>query len=660
MFRPAKWFDWLLLFWLACASTPAWAPPARVPARRPPGIEIHPVFTPDPGLPTSHPEPPPGAQPTDTPAQRVEAARTARDFLARPPFGALEPRDFVDYHADLALALYDAAILGSNDAFRLAQGGHLYGDWKNFIAHERRSPGREEWLALVAREEQRLQTEAKRKAAEKRHAANMEKKRLQAQQQRESEQRDAEIKERAKAYEAQGQALPDEVVHALQAARLGRLSLLDPRLPNVQVRLSDNPQHDRAIVTHVRLTQAVLLSQPLEREKLSLINLFSDPAGDHLTDEINHLLNLDDSNHKASALAQVTQVLKGERVFDQATLTAALAPLSGQAVYIVSHIPEAAPKKGVLEYSDGNNVTATPISALEQAFRAANVNLLIVGCSSALHAPVGVDRPLNNVEALESFHAGLISDVKNPVPRPALDWHALFLPAGTMLIIDALPTKLPDSQVDSSMLRMEARRGQRRLSEGYGGGFARPPLPAYTSLPATVPVSIASGLLPAPDAGVSCTDINTPAVSAAQRLVPIATTFLVFLYLLGVIATARSLYKEGEALWVSVFPPLLAGAPLVISRYAWGACWSGCRLVPGPWLPFWGLIYSLAFLALVIGLSKADRALMRRWPSLVLERGAMPYFLLCFTATALFAASYFGVGADRALVNYCEAFLHFT
>ena len=586
--------------------------------------------------------PPPEPAPNASPQEHAAAQDKIISYLRSPPRFA--DRRSLRYDAQFAVALYLSGAVKVSVAEAYGYRVELAREWRDESRNGELKLDKATFEKLIAREDVRAENRTREELIR----------------------RDAELVQKATQYDEMPRDLRTITVAALRAARTGRTAILDPNVPGIEVRLADDAQFDREIIQYAWFRHATGLVNGVNPRKLHIINLFRDPTGDQLMELIEaklafnrQLLSTEINIDQRTALDALSKMVSGIRMFDGRDLVQALGPLKGETVYLVSHIPDAHPGNGDIEVVQGRKVINTPISQIDAVFKEAQVNLLVVGCSSSLHAPIGFDRPLNNVTALGNFLATLERNSSSE-QLPLLALHASFGGKQAKLVIDPLHAKLyhEEDKTHSTLDRVEIAHDGTVLSSGYVGFHAPPPIPSGSALSPSIPISIAAKLLNAPDNGDSCNENDIRSIDAASRLVPIATALLFLIYLIvALIWFVEDTPEKYEDAVGIIFATLILALPLVWSRVLWGACLFNCRFEPGIWLPVWCTLY---FIILLAGSGK--RALSIGSNSWISGAGAKAAFLLVsgvimFGAAVLFLSAYLGVGAAEALKNYCGAFL---
>jgi hypothetical protein len=181
---------------------------------------------------------------------------------------------------------------------------------------------------------------------------------------REIKKKTATIKAKAEPYEEaykNAKTLAPEIVEGLKSASLGRKILLSPSMPNVFLRATDNPAHDRALIEHVWYVKAMALHYPVPAERLHLIDLFArselgEPAGDAAEPRVQALLSgiratqeQELTADQVEAIQALRRALVGEDAFDKEFLVSRLKALEGHSIFVLGHIPEATVQKGAFE-----------------------------------------------------------------------------------------------------------------------------------------------------------------------------------------------------------------------------------------------------------------------------------------------------------------------
>jgi hypothetical protein len=522
----------------------------------------------------------------------------------------------------LAVAVYRSGLYEARDAERFGYSRPLEEAWTDFRREHRREPTVEEWRTLLDAELRRAAEEQKARKAEEAE---------------EFRQKVERIERRAAA------ALSPEAVAGLQSAQAGRTAVLSASVPGVVVKLADDPAFDLAVIDHTWFRHAVALKEPASKESLNVVNLFPDPIGDALLREVNKYLGERNATEK-SAASTLRDMLTGQRPFEEETLAQALSAVAGRTFYVISHIPEAAPGAGSVEFDRGGTSVRVPIVKLQSAFKAAKVNLFIVGCSSSQHAATGLSKEINNVDALSGF----LEALKTSVNRPLFGWHAAFA-ADAKVVIDLFATEVfgRDAAADA-LSKVTLEMDGRLRSTGYVGTFAPPPAPLAASEPPSLPLSIALGAISIPTDNASSVCNAKPSlaqVEMASKLAPLAT-ILLFLNLgvgWNLLLRAELKKDKGEREYGGILlAPLMVGLPITITWYQWQNC-SGCMWDPGPYLPMWCMLYAAVFTwAWTIGEK-------RHFDSVLIA--AMAFGI----AGALFGVSYLGWGADPSVQTFCDA-----
>lgn len=603
---------------LALAFTSAWAVPGRSAYHPPPISRYQSIDHPPIGKPLSTSQvgkPVPGVDtidPTENPS--VVALRGSIGLDGRSRAGY--------YSAGLATSLYLSGLVSLSEAEAFGYNRSLEYAWERFRQlRGSREPTTDEWRGLLEAEVTRAEQKRESVAAEKKRA----------------------LDERVRQYQSREAPLTSEVIAALQSARIGRTAVLDPEIPDVVVKLADDPALDRTIIDHTWFRHASALTAEAARKALHVVNLFPDPIGDSLLREIDQYIG-DGGAGSTSAVGALRDMLMGKREFDLEKLTLALSAAPGQTIYIVSHIPDSAPGTGRVEFNLDGNVTAIPISQLQVAFSKANVNLFIVGCSSAQHTATGLSKEINNVDALTGFLRALQAGND----RTLFGWHAA-IAADAKVVVDPVATEVYGVEAASDALsKVTLERDGRTVSTGYVGTFAPPPVPAGTALPPSTALSVALGALAVPsDRGECRRNPSLAQTEVAARLVPLATIILILILCLEwIFLLLEEARKVTDSDYFSAFcVPIIFGLPIIFARYSWGDCLFGCNFEPGLFLVIWCLLYAAMF-GFVWGINK------KRGFNLLLILA-----ILFAGACVLFGASYLGLGADQNIQRFCDAVL---
>lgn len=517
------------------------------------------------------------------------------------------------YHGGVAVSAYLFGKLSKEAAEKAGFDSDLHREWFGFKLEKGREPNEQEWQVLVEHEVAR---ESKRK-------------------EREREQVELEFKEKAKTYADRTDKLNPKAIAGLQSAKLGRTAALNEKTARIVVKLADDPAHDKLIIEHTWARHALALSEKVDKSNLNVINLFPDPIGDAVFAKVQRALGKDYPK-TASTSGVLTKMLTGKQPFDSATLTTALKETQGQTFYIVSHIPEAQPGRGRLEFSDGSTPVLTGIALLQAAFAAAKVNLFIVGCNSSKHATMGLSKVINNVDALTMF----LKNVEFGSARNLFEWHAAFA-ADALVVIDPLASEVfGKDAAEHNLSGVTLVSNGSTVSHGYAGTYMPPAAVPGINLPPSVALAVVTNQLTPPE---RCTRDPSPAqMEAAMRFVPAGMALLIFTLGVCMIMMLREeILKGGKEYINSLLGPIILGAPILISAYHWNA--SGEGFEPGPWLVIWCLVYGAVFVA--EGLMRDKRA------NIITMIGAA--LLVC---TALFGAAYFGWTADTSIRAFCEAY----
>lgn len=588
---------------LACASGSAWAPPGgRTPARPDPRPSIH-----EPRPATGSDQQGGHSATPDTPEARERA--TIQALRTGPPE---RTPDMGRYFGDVAVAAYLYGKLSKDLAEQSGFYPQLRYEWLELKREKGRQPNEQEWQSLVENEKARVS----------------------ARKEREREQATEQIKAKAKSYAERTDKLTPQAIAGLQSAKKGRTASLDGKTAAIVVKLADDPVHDKAIIEHTWARHAVALSEKVDKSNLNVVNLFTDPIGDAVFEKVQNALGKDGTKLRASRV--LTKMLTGGQPFDGATLTTALQEAQGQTFYIVSHIPKAQSGRGQVEFSDGSAPVLTEIASLQASFQAAKVNLFIVGCHSAEHATIGLSKIINNVDALSMF----LQAVTSGTPRNLFQWHAAFA-ADALVVIDPLASEVFGRDAAEHQLSdVTLVSNGTTVSTGYAGTYVPPAAVAGINAPPSVALAVVANTLTPPE---FCTVDPSPSQKeAAQRFAPAGMALLMLTLVICMMLTLQQeILAKGKEYMASMFVPVLGGAPILISAYAWIK--NNESFSPGPWLGIWCLIYGAVFAA--VGLSEDKR--MNVWSALGVA------LLVC---TMLFGASYFGLTADRSIRAFCVAY----
>ncbi len=521
------------------------------------------------------------------------------------------------YYGDVAVAAYLYGKLSKDLAEQSGFYPELRYEWLELKREKGRQPNEQEWQSLVENEKARVL----------------------ARKEREREQATEQIKAKAKSYAERTDKLTPQAITGLQGAKQGRTASLDGKTATIVVKLADDPVHDKAIIEHTWVRHAVALSERVDKSNLNVVNLFTDPIGDAVFEKVQSALGKDGTK-SLRASRVLTKMLTGGQPFDGATLTTALQEAQGQTFYIVSHIPKAQPGRGHLEFSDGSAPVLTEIAPLQAAFQAAKVNLFMVGCHSSEHATIGLSKSINNVDALRMF----LQAATSGTPRNLFEWHAAFA-ADALVVIDPLASEVFGRDAAEHQLSgVTLVSNGSTVSTGYAGTYVPPAAVAGVNAPPSVALAVVAKTLTPPE--FCTTDPSPSQMEAARRFAPSGLALLLLTLVICMMLTLQQeILNKGKEYMASMLMPLLGGAPILISAYAWSG--GNGTLSPGPWLGIWCLIYGALFVA--VGLTEDKR--LNVWSALGVA------LLVC---TILFGASYFGLTADRSIRAFCEAYAQKT
>jgi hypothetical protein len=272
--------------------------------------------------------------------------------------------------------------------------------------------------------------------------------------------------------------------------------------------------------------------------------------------------------------------------------------------------------------------------------RTARVGFAPLGCVSANHHPIGVDRNIRSASVLEKMESALASRSHDSVGL--IQWFASFLPGEAELIIDPLILETTDP------MPVKVEVGSEVAAQGYLGGYFPPPpstvLP--TGLSSTLPNLMAAEFLPAPPDALSCAADKLIEKSAGKRFGHPATLFLFLGWLFLLVYQANpavTWFGRFREMKDTLADSMILFLPVIISRWDWGSCLWGCDLEPGKALPVWCGLYGL------IAIIAKHKVRKQHW----LKYSGSVAIL---AAALLFGLANFRIAAAPEILTFCDAF----
>ncbi|MDA8479991.1 hypothetical protein NNO04_14935 [Citrobacter sp. Awk 4] len=528
------------------------------------------------------------------------------------------PNNPLFYSGPLAVAAYKSGHFSKDSARKIGQNKYIYAEWEKQERESDKPLGVEEWKQIIKNGLARSSA-----ASEHKHALEIE-----------------TLRAQAKEFAERTDKLPPQAISALQQASKGRTAALNEEMPGVVVKLADDPIYDRLIIEHIWARHAVALSTKVSKSHLNLINLFPDPVGDSIFSKIQNALGSKSSKTVRTSKI-LADILTGKQPFERERLLRELAQVQGQTFYVVSHIPEQQSGQGKLEFDDGNKPVTTSIASLQAIFQAAKVNLFIVGCSSSKHAAIGLSKDINNVDALTKFQEAIISEQ----PKNLFEWYAAFA-ADALVVIDPLASKVfGQDAAQHPLSEITLITGNKPISYGYAGTYALPPATPQIGTPPSVAMAVAAKKLIPPSA---CSFNPSPSqIEAAKRFAPAGISLLVLAMAMSIFLTLKEeIKKKGTEYLGATMMPIIIGAPILISIYAWLNKYA--TFAPGPWLGIWCLVYGALFTR--HGITQIFKIRPRKLNASIVLAGIL------LTCSLLFSLSYFGFSANSSIHTFCTAF----